>query len=286
MHHLSAPTDILVIGATGKTGRHIVNQLQAAHHPVRKGSRTAERPFSWQDRTGWPHALENVRAAYIAYAPDLAVPGASADIAAFVAAARQAGVQQLVLLSGRGETEAQACEDIVRRSGLRWTIIRASWFFQNFTEGAFQPMVGAGEIPLPVGQTPEPFIDARDIADIATAALTTRAHDGALYEVTGPQSLTFGALAGLISAQAGHTVTHIDIPHAEFLHGARQAGLPEDHIWLLDYLFSTVLDGRNIATTDGVERALGRKPRSFAEFAASLPGDAWTSKAAESETAK
>jgi uncharacterized protein YbjT (DUF2867 family) len=285
MPHTIPPADTLVIGATGKTGRHIVHQLQAAQHPVRIGSRHAERPFSWQDRSGWPHALENVRAAYIAYAPDLAVPGAQADIAAFVAAAREAGVQQLVLLSGRGEAEAQASEDIVRKSGLRWTIIRASWFFQNFSEGAFLPMVLAGELALPVGQTPEPFIDARDIADIAVAALTTNEHDGALYEVTGPQALTFSTIADLISARVGRTVTHIDIPHADFLHGARQAGLPADHVWLLDYLFSTVLDGRNSATTDGVERALGRKPRSFDAFAASLPGNAWQSAPVEAVAA-
>ncbi len=285
MPHTTTPTETLVIGATGKTGRHIVQKLQTAHQPVRIGSRHAERPFSWQDRNGWSHALENVRAAYIAYAPDLAVPGAQADIAAFVTAARQSGVEQLVLLSGRGEAEAQASEEIVMTSGLRWTIIRASWFFQNFSEGAFQPMVAAGELPLPVGQTPEPFIDARDIADIAFAALTTQDHDGELYEVTGPQALTFSAIAELISAQAGYPVTHIDIPHADFLDGARKAGLPADHVWLLDYLFSTVLDGRNTAATDGVERALGRKPRSFADFAASLPQDVWMPTPAETEPA-
>jgi len=275
MPAIDHPADILVLGATGKTGRLIVNALQSRNVPVRPGSRDAERPFSWQDHEGWDHALQGVRSVYIAYAPDLAVPGAPADIAAFTERARKAGVEQLVLLSGRGEPEAEASETIIRQSGLRWTVIRSSWFFQNFDQGAFQPMVAAGELALPVGQTAEPFIDIRDIADIAVAALTGTEHVGQLYEVTGRQLLSFADIAALITERTGRPVRHVDIPHQAFIDGARAAGLPQDHVWLLDYLFSTVLDGRNARVTDGVERALGRPPRSFADYAASVPASTW-----------
>ena len=125
-------------------------------------------------------------AAYISYAPDLAIPGATDSIRAFTGEAAERGVKRLVLLSGRGEEEAQNCERIVRNSGLDWTVVRASWFNQNFSEGEFLDMVLGGAITLPAGDVPEPFVDADDIADVAVAALVEDGHAGETYEVTGP----------------------------------------------------------------------------------------------------
>ena len=261
------PGTILVLGGTGKTGRRIAEQLAARGLPVRIGSRASDTPFDWNDPTGWPAVLEGVSVAYINYAPDLAVPGAKESIEMFVGVARESGVKRLVLLSGRGEAEAQACERMVQASGLEWTIVRASWFNQNFTEGAFGEMVQAGAITLPVGQVAEPFIDVRDIADIAVAALTEAGHAGEVYEVTGPRLMTFDNVAEELSNATGRPIRLIEIPHDAFIEGLKQAGTPEDVAWLLDYLFSEVLDGRNASICDGVERALGRKPRDFADFA-------------------
>lgn len=261
------PGTILVLGGTGKTGRRVAKHLTARGLPVRIGSRTSDTPFDWNDPSGWPAVLESVTTAYINYAPDLAVPGAKESIEMFVGVARESGVKRLVLLSGRGEAEAQACERIVQTSGLEWTIVRASWFNQNFTEGAFTEMVQAGAITLPVGQVAEPFIDVHDIADVAVAALTEAGHNGEVYEVTGPRLMTFSEVAAELSTATGRPIRLIGIPHAAFVVGLKQAGTPEDVAWLLDYLFSEVLDGRNAAICDGVERALGRKPRDFADFA-------------------
>jgi uncharacterized protein YbjT (DUF2867 family) len=162
----------LVLGATGKTGSRIVERLTRLAVPVRIGSRSATPGFDWTVESGWDACLEGVEAVYINYAPDLAVPGATDSIRAFVDAAKRRGVKRAVILSGRGETEAQACETIVMESGLQWTVVRASWFNQNFSEGAFIDMVRAGQITLPVGDVPEPFVDVDDIADVAVAALT------------------------------------------------------------------------------------------------------------------
>ena len=207
---------------------------------------------------------------YINYAPDLAIPGATDSIQAFVDRARQHGVKHLVLLSGRGEEEAQACERIVQESGIDWTIVRASWFNQNFSEGAFVDMVQAGQITLPAVDTPEPFIDVDDIADVAVAALTESGHAGEIYEVTGPRLLTLAEVAAEISAASGREIAYVPVPHDVFVSEIAKSGAPRDVVWLLDYLFATVLDGRNAYLTDGVQRALGRSPRDFSDYARAI----------------
>jgi len=258
---------VLVLGGTGKTGRRIAAGLAAKGIPVRIGSRAATPPFDWNNEAGWDACLRDVEAAYISYAPDLAIPGATDAIQAFVDRAKRRGVRRLVLLSGRGEAEAQACERIVQESGLEWTVVRASWFFQNFSEGAFADMVQSGRITLPAGDTPEPFVDVDDIADVAVAALSESGHAGEVYEVTGPRLMTFAEVATELSAATGRTINYVQVPHRAFVDGARDAGAPKEVVWMLDYLFSTVLDGRNAYLTDDVHRALGRDPKDFADYA-------------------
>lgn len=258
---------VLVLGGTGKTGRRIAERLKRRGLSVRVGSRGATPPFDWDDEAGWDACLEGVDAAYVSYSPDLAMPGATDAIQAFVDRAKRHGVRRLVLLSGRGEPEAQACEGIVQRSGLEWTVVRASWFFQNFSEGAFTEMVLAGRITLPAGEVPEPFVDVDDIAEVATRALSEQGHAGEVYEVTGPRAMTFSEVADELSRATGREITFLPVPHDAFLDEVRRSGAPREVVWMLDYLFSTVLDGRNAHLTDGVRRALGRDPTDFSTYA-------------------
>lgn len=258
---------VLVLGGTGKTGRRIAAGLADRGVAVRIGSRSATPPFDWNRDDTWDASLEGVDAAYISYAPDLAMPGATDAIEGFVERAREKGVRRLVLLSGRGEPEAQACERIVQQSGLEWTVVRASWFFQNFSEGAFTEMVVGGRITLPAGDVPEPFVDADDIAEVAIRALSERGHTGEVYEVTGPRAMTFSQVAAELSAATGREISFVEVPHDAFIDEVRKSGAPGDVVWMLDYLFATVLDGRNAHLTDGVQRALGREPNDFATYA-------------------
>ena len=258
---------VLVLGATGKTGRRITTGLRDRGIPVRAASRRATPPFDWNDEGGWDASLEGVTAAYISYAPDLAVPGATDAIGAFVERARRHGVRRLVLLSGRGEPEALAAERIVQASGLAWTVVRASWFAQNFSEGAFTEMVRAGRIALPAGAVAEPFVDVDDVAEVALEALVDERHAGEVYEVTGPRLMTFTEVASELSRATGREIAFLDVPHDAFVQEAERSGAPREVVWLLDYLFATVLDGRNAHLTDGVERALGRPPTDFAAYA-------------------
>lgn len=257
----------LVLGGTGKTGRRVADRLATQGVKTRVASRSADPTFDWNDQSTWLAALEGVSAAYITYAPDLAIPGATEAIHAFVEKAVQQGVRRLVLLSGRGEEEAQRCERIVQSAGIEWTVVRASWFNQNFSEGEFLGMVLDGAITLPAANVPEPFVDANDIADVAVAALTEDGHNGEIYEVTGPRMLTFTDVAHEISLAARREVRFVQVPKEAFAAGIAESGAPEDIAWLLNYLFDTVLDGRNAYVCDGVQRALGRAPTDFADYA-------------------
>lgn len=266
----------LVIAATGKTGRRVADRLEAQGRPVRRGSRFGATPFDWEDRSTWAPALKGVGAAYVVYTPDLAVPAAPDAILAFTKLAKREGVRRLVLLSGRGETEAERCERIVQDSGMEWTIVRASWFAQNFDEGEFAMPLQSGELALPASDVHEPFIDVEDIADVVFAALTEDRHVGELYEVTGPRLMKFAdAVAEIAEATAGE-MRYAMISRDTFKAGLEQAGSPQGHVELLDYLFTTVLDGRNASVTDGVQRALGRPARDFRDYArAAAANGAW-----------
>jgi uncharacterized protein YbjT (DUF2867 family) len=261
------PGITLVTGGTGKTGRRIVDRLKAQGRSIRVGSRSGAPAFDWNDAGSWSAALEGVSSVYVSYAPDLAVPGATAIIRRFTGLAVESGVQRIVLLTGRGEPEAQACERIVQESGITWTVVRAGWFSQNFSEGAFVDMVRDGAITLPAGDVAEPFVDVDDIADVAVAALTEAGHEYEVYEVTGPRLLTFADAAEDITRAAGRVVRYQQISQDAFNQAVRASGAPGDYAWLLNYLFETVLDGRNAFLGDGVQRALGREPRDFAGFA-------------------
>jgi uncharacterized protein YbjT (DUF2867 family) len=256
----------LVLGGTGRTGRRVAERLRARGLPVRLGSRSGEPPFDWGDRSTWAPVLDGARAAYVSYYPDLAVPGAPAAVGALAELATELGVRRLVLLSGRGEEEAQRAEAVLQATAAEWTIVRASWFSQNFSESFFLEPILAGEVALPVGDMPEPFVDAEDIADVAALALTEDGHAGRLYEVTGPRLVTFPEAVEEIARAAGRSVRFVEVPVEGFTSALTEAGVPGDVVQLLEYLFTEVLDGRNAHVTDGVRRALGREPRDFGDY--------------------
>mgnify|MGYP001222466067 CR=1 FL=1 len=257
---------VLIIGANGKTGRRVKTRLEARGVPVRAASRGTAIPFDWQRPDTWAPALEGTTRAYVTYQPDLAIAGADEAIDRLAGLAREAGLRQMVLLSGRGEPGAQRAETALQESGLGWNVVRASWFNQNFSEGYLLGSVLSGELALPAGPVAEPFIDADDIADVAVATLTDARHANRLYEVTGPRALTFAEAVDEISRAAGRTVRFRQVSAKAFADAMAGHAPPEIIDLLLD-LFTVVLDGRNRATASGVEQALGRRPRDFADYA-------------------
>lgn len=262
---------VLVLGGTGKTGSRVAQRLAAQGHAVRLGSRRGAPPFDWQRPEGWTAALHGAAAAYIAYQPDLAAPGAKAAVRDFVGQALANGVRRLVLLTGRGEPQAQAAErafqELAGRAGADWTVLRASWFAQNFSESLLLPAVLGGEVALPAGDTGEPFVDAGDIADIAVAALTGDGHAGRVYDVTGPRLLSFAEAVAEIARARGRPLRYTRLDPAGYADLLRWHQVPEAEVELLLTLFGTLLDGRNAHLGDGVQQALGRPPRDFADYA-------------------
>jgi uncharacterized protein YbjT (DUF2867 family) len=273
----------LVLGGTGKTGRRVAQRLEARGMPTRVGSRSAEPPFDWQKPETWASALEGVSAAYVSYYPDVAIPGAPEAVRAFAELAARNGVRRLVLLSGRGEEEAQRAElalmEVAEEAGIGWTIVRCAWFMQNFDENYLLEPILAGEVALPAGNVPEPFVDAGDIADVAVAALTEDGHAGEIYELTGPRLLTFEEALGEISKATGRGIRFVSVSLEEFV-GAAYGDVPPEFLSFLAYLFGEVLDGRNASTTDGVRCALGREPKDFTDYARDAAATGVWSKAA------
>ncbi|MGY1748410.1 NAD(P)H-binding protein [Modestobacter sp. SYSU DS0511] len=243
-------------------------RLRAAGHQAVPASRGGERRLDWAGPGGWDAAVAGVEAVYLAYAPDLAVPGSGEVLAAFTGRAAAAGARRVVLLSGRGEPGAQAAEQAVAAAadaaGVDWTVLRCSWFAQNFTEGAFAPAMAAGELALPVDGVREPFLDADDIADVAVAALLGEGHAGRVHELTGPRALTFAEAVAAVAAATGRPAGFRSEPVEEHLAGLAAAGVPDEVRELMRHLFTEVLDGRNTPITDGVRRVLGREPADVA----------------------
>jgi uncharacterized protein YbjT (DUF2867 family) len=258
---------ILVLGGNGKTGSRVAARLRGRGLPVRIGSRTGAPPFDWEDRGTWAPALRGTSSAFVSYYPDLAVAGSTDAIRTLAELALESGTRRLVLLSGRGEVEAERAERALQDSGAEWTVVRCSWFMQNFSEAFMLDQVLAGELALPGGDVPAPFVDVEDIADVAVAALTEEGHAGRLYELTGPRALTFAEAAAEIARAAGREVRYVPVGLDEFVAGATGAGVPDDVVALLRYLFSEVLVEANAGVADGVREALGRAPRDFAGYA-------------------
>jgi len=258
---------ILVLGSTGKTGRRVTQRLIDKGYSVRAASRSGDYPFDWHDQSSWSPMLENIRSVYVTYQPDLIIPAAAGAIRSLAEIAKKSGVEHIVLLSGRGEAGAQQSEEALKQSGIDYTILRCSWFSQNFSENFLVDSVIAGEVALPAGNVPEPFIDVEDIADVAVAALTESHHIGHTYELTGPRMLTFTQAVREIAHATDRNIEFRDISTQDFLGGLNAHHVPEDIVMILGELFTQVLDGRNSWVADGVQRALGRDPRDFSEYA-------------------
>jgi uncharacterized protein YbjT (DUF2867 family) len=266
----------LVLGGRGKTGRRVVQRLTARGRPVRVGSRSGQPPFDWEDHSTWAPALHGVGAAYISYYPDLSVPGATKAVRGFADLALEQGVERLVLLSGRGEEEAQQAEREVNETGAELTILRCAWFMQNFSEDYLLDSILGGEVVLPADAQLDPFIDADDIADVAVAALTEPGHAGQLYELTGPRLLTFADAVSEIAEATGREIRYHSVSIEDYAAGAAEHGVPAEVVSLLTRLFSEVL-GNSAYVTDGVQRALGRPPHDFADYAAETAASGvWT----------
>lgn len=260
---------ILVLGATGKTGRHVASQLQHRGVRVRAASRSGSTRFNWDDDGTWAPALDGVQAAYLV---DSQAPDAARTLGAFGALAVASGVERMVLLSNRdwavsGDEELHAGERALQRFGCEWTILRPTWFAQNFSESSYlRDPVLDGEVMLPAGDGLEPFIDAEDIAAVAVAALTEDGHAGQIYELSGPRLLSFGAAVKEIAEATGRDIRYVAATRDAYLAHAVDRGMSPEFADVVTMLCGWISEGRNAHLSDGVQRVLGREPRDFTDY--------------------
>ncbi|TGL21748.1 NmrA family transcriptional regulator [Leptospira yanagawae] len=256
----------LILGSSGKTGSRIVNKLNQLNYPLRLGGRKTIPAFDWEKSEGWDEVIQGIDQIYISYQPDLAHPNSIHHIQKLIELSKKNNVKRLVLLSGRGEPEAVACEKLVENSGLEWTILRSSWFSQNFSEGMFLGQILERNVIFPKLKSTEPFVDLEDLTDLAVDALVKNVHIGKKYELTGPTLLSFQDAFGQIAKELNETISYEEIPLDAYITMLNEYGLDQETIWLIRYLFETVLDGRNESVVDDFEKVMGKKPKDFTNY--------------------
>ncbi|MFJ7216432.1 NAD(P)H-binding protein [Amycolatopsis sp. NPDC098790] len=271
---------VWIEGATGKAGRRVVEALTAAGLPVRAASRhpgeasgsvTPVR-FDWYDESTWANALGNADAVFLKGLDS--DDEAAAIITRFLAEA--SAVSRVVLMSAVGVDRTpntaprRAVELAVERSGRSWTILRPSWFLQNFDEDEWvfaRALRESNELYAGTGASKVGFTDTRDLADAAAAVLTREGHEGRSYTITGPERLTFGEMAELLAKTSGRPIKHVDAKPEEHRRHFEKSGRPEAWVNHMLHLFKLVRAGVFTAQTDDFENLTGRRPRTPRQYA-------------------
>jgi len=269
---MSTQRPLLVLGPTGKSGAPLVSALRAAGSNVWTAGRrptagARHRPFDWTDESTWAPALEGIEALY------LVKPAVDPDGPVRRLLDRARHLRHVVLLSemGRQLKEAgdpdRAVEEMVADGPWEATILRPSWFVQNWgPEGHWGERVRrTGEIVLPSGDAAFSLVDVRDVADVAAAALHRDRGLGPLT-LTGPESLTLGELAARIEAVSGRPVTHLSPPLEVTAHKRREQGLPLGWQRYMDDLEADAAAGVCAPVHADVTRVLGRPARTVDDY--------------------
>lgn len=276
---------ILITGATGTTGREVVAELQRlgargvralVRDPARAefireaGFETVAGDFERPETLD--AALEGVERALLLTPP---TPDTVSHHRDFITAAAAAGVGHVVKLSafgadadgpeGFGRWHGQS-ENLLKTSGLRWTILRPNFFMQNLL-GQARQIAATGGIYQPLGDARASFIDARDIAAVAARTLTAEGHDGQTYTLTGPEALSYGEVAAKLSEASGGVINYVPVTPEQFRTGALAAGLPEWLVAALERLNEVFASGQAAEVTDAVRRVGGKEPTTFEQFA-------------------
>jgi uncharacterized protein YbjT (DUF2867 family) len=258
----------LIIGGTGKTGRRVLDRLTSRGHDVRALSRPE---FDWEDPQTWSSAETGADSVYLTFAPEIAFSGSAEVVVEVARRVLDSGTRRLILLSGRGEPEAQRAEDLVvdlaTAHGAEWGVARCAFFMQNFDEGVFAESLAAGEFAFPADDVREPFVDVDDVADVVTGLMLGEIPAGQVYELTGPRLVTFAEATAIIARAAERPIRYTPITLPEFVTELLGAGVPPSYSEALGELFGLVLDGHNEHLADGVRRALGREPRDLVTYA-------------------
>lgn len=267
---------VLVTGVHGKTGRQVAASLarqpdievRGAGRNVSDLARPGVRPvhFDWEDPASWPAALKGASAIYLVKPK---TPDPASTVMSFLRLA--ADTERVVLLSEIGcgsrdeSTDERKVEMTVQAMPFDWTILRPNWFMQNFAEPNFflEAVRDSGVLTVPTDGQPVSFVDTRDIADVASAALLDPGHAARAYTLTGPKALTFAEVGERIGNIAGHEVRHTDPPLAEYLSAS---GAAKPQIEYYRRIYTCIQNGQTAPVSAAVEQVTGHPPRTFSAF--------------------
>ncbi|MDI4658843.1 SDR family oxidoreductase [Xanthobacter autotrophicus] len=266
---------ILVIGATGNVGRPLVEALTARGAKVKAASRSGKAVdgaegvvFDYADPASFGPAFDGVKSAFVM------LPTGSLDpkgqLAPVIAAASARKVK-VVFLSVLGADADEAIpyrqvERALEASGTPYVILRPNWFADNF-HTFWKAGLDHGVIALPAGEGKSSFIDTRDIAESAAAALTSDRFDGRAFNLTGPEALGYGDAAAILATVIGKPVAYTPIDDDTFVGILVGTGVPQDYARFLASIFMPVREGWTSAVTTDVETLTGHAPRSLETYA-------------------
>lgn len=270
------PGKILVLGATGTVGSHLVAQLLAAGEAVRVASRKATTvagaeavQFDLADATTHAGAFDGVDRAFLLLpAGHLDIEGALGRVIAAAAARRVKLVMMSVLGADADEANPYRRGEIaLAASGVAHVILRPNWFADNF-HSYWLAGIRQGVIALPAAEGRTSFIDTRDIAASAAAALRTDRFDGQAFNLTGPEALGYAEAATILSAATGRPIRYQPVDDAAFIAMLTGAGVPPDYAGFLASIFHPVREGWTAAVTGDVATLTGVAPRNLVTYAA------------------
>ena len=266
---------ILVIGATGNVGRPLVKALLARGEAVKAASRNGKPVdgaegvvFDVADPMTFPHAFEDVDRAFVMLPSGYTE--AKALLLPIIEAAATRGVkvvlQSVLGVDADDSIPYRQAEIALEKSGVRWVVLRPNWFTDNFVNYWKPGIDAAGVIAVPAADGKSSFIDARDIADSAAAALTTDRFDGKAFNLTGPEALGYAEAAALISEAIGKPVAYQAVDDDTFVGILVGAGVPEVYARFLASIFYPVREGWTAVVTDDVRTLTGHPARQVAAW--------------------
>ena len=274
---------ILITGATGNNGQELIRQLTAIGQSVRAlvrrpaeaakldGSNIEVAAGDFDLPETLEAALQGVEKAF------LLTPVAEHFVQwqkDFIEAAKRAKVKHLVKFSGMGADASSASEllklhaktdDILRSSGVPFTILQPNSFHQNMLSSA-NTIKAQGVFYWPLKNALQSTVDLRDISAVAVKVFASPGHEGKTYVITGPEALTFQQLAEKLTSVLGRKIQYLDVPISAAADGMRKSGVPEWNVRAVSDLLAYFATGAAATVTDTVPRLLGRPATSFEQF--------------------